>query len=84
MSTNIFEQPQIITPNLCKAARNLLNWKQSDLAKKSEVSLATIGAFETGAKILQARTLRNLRTTFEQAGMEFEDNDKFCLIKLNK
>lgn len=84
LSTDELKIDQIFTPSLCKAARNLLSWKQEDLARKSEVSLATIGSFETGLKKLKSRTLKDLRATFEQAGIEFDDNDKFCLIKLNK
>lgn len=73
-----------ITPAQCKAARNLLNWNQQDLAKKSRVSLATIGAFEAGTRTPYLKTLEDIVEAFEQAGMELEDNDKFCLIKLNK
>lgn len=84
MSSINSQRYQIITPNQCKAARNLLGWKQIDLAQKSGVGVATIGNFENEARIPQARTLKDIKNTFEQAGMEFEDNDKFCLIKLNK
>ena len=74
----------IITPTQCKAARNLLNWTQQDLAKKSRVSPATIGAFESGSRIPYPKTLEDIEEAFEKAGVEFEDNDKrFCLI-LNK
>lgn len=73
-----------ITPAQCKAARNLLNWNQQDLATNSRVSLATIGAFETGLRMPYKKTLEDIVEAFEQAGMEFEDNDKFCFIKLNK
>lgn len=84
MSTSNIQQQQIITSRQCKAARMLLGWKQIDLAKKSEVGSATIGNFENEVRIPQTRTLKNIKSTFEQAGIEFDDNDKFCLIKLNK
>ena len=74
----------IITPAQCKAARNLLHWNQRNLAEKSRVGLATIGAFESGSRMPYPKTLEDIEEAFEKAGMEFDDNDKFCLIKLNK
>lgn len=62
----------IITSNLCKAARNLLDWKQEDLAEKSEVAVATISFFERGLKTPRPRTLKAIRDAFEVAGIEFE------------
>ena len=84
MSTINFSQNQLIFPKQCKAARNLLGWKQKDLAQKSGVGVATIGNFENEIRIPHARTLKDIKIAFEQAGMEFENNDNFCLIKLNK
>ena len=38
----------IITNKQCRAARELLEWKQNDLAKKSKISSGTIADFERG------------------------------------
>ena len=77
-----FEQNTIITPNQCRAAREMLEWKQEELAKKSEVAIATIGTFERGDRIPYPRTLRAIRTTFENAGIEFENDEKAYGVKL--
>lgn len=65
----------IITPEQCKAARDLLKWKQSDLSEKSEIGTTTIADFERGYRELRDRTLKELKRTFEDAGIEFV-NDK--------
>ena len=77
-----FEQNTIITPNQCRAAREMLEWKQEELAKKSEVAIATIGTFERGDRVPYPRTLRAIRTTFENAGIEFENDETACGVKL--
>lgn len=72
----------ILTPNQCKAARELLEWKQGELANKSEVAQATIGSFERNERIPQPRTLKAIKSTFEAAGIEFENTDERCGITL--
>lgn len=63
-----------ITPNQCKAARNLLGWKQADLAEKSAIGTTTIADFERGLRELANRTMKELKRTFEDAGIEFIDD----------
>ena len=65
---------EVITPNLCKAARALLGWKQEELSRKSGVALSTIGFFETSTTTPQQRTLRDIRKAFEEAGIGFKDS----------
>lgn len=84
MSTDNISQNKIILPNQCKAARNLLGWKQKDLADISGVGLATIGNFENKNRIPQKRTLKDIRLAFEKSGLEIEDNEEYCMIKFNK
>lgn len=62
-----------LTPGQCRAARGLLGWSQADLSEKSRISPAPIANFERGATTPQARTLRDLRTALENAGIEFLD-----------
>ncbi len=54
-----------------KAARLLLNWKQSDLARVSGMSLATIANLEQGKGTPRAGTLHVLHATFEKFGVDF-------------
>ena len=84
LSTKNIEREQKITPSQCKAARNLLNWNQQELAEKSRISVATIGAFESGSRIPYPKTLEDIEETFKKAGVEFEETEKFSLIKVNK
>ena len=56
-----------------RAARSLLRWTTTDLAKASGVSVATIKRFEAqdGIPAGQPRTLQDLTRAFEAAGVEF-------------
>ena len=65
----------MMTPNLCRAARHLLGWKQDALSERSEVSLAAIRRFETSKTSPHRATLKALKTAFEDAGIEFIDDD---------
>jgi transcriptional regulator with XRE-family HTH domain len=60
-----------ITPRTCRAARSLLDWKQSDLAEKAGVSVATIKLFERGKTSPNPATITVLQQAFETAGVEF-------------
>jgi transcriptional regulator with XRE-family HTH domain len=62
-----------LSPRLCRAARALIGFEQTDLASKSGVSKSTIGAFEIkdkGAR-LSAVNNRAIVETFEREGLEF-------------
>jgi transcriptional regulator with XRE-family HTH domain len=61
----------VISPPQCRAARGLVAWSQSDLAKTSGVSEKTIADFERQARIPYGRTIRDLVTALEAAGVEF-------------
>jgi len=65
-----------ITPKQCKAARELLGWKQSDLQEKSKLGIETIGNFERGTGNQTERTMADIKRTFEEAGIEFINDDK--------
>ena len=64
----------IITYKQCIAARELLGWKQNDLASKSSISATTIADFERGVRELRVSTLEKLINAFENAGVRFENN----------
>ncbi len=38
----------MITPNQCRAARELVYWSREDLQKKTKLARETIGNFERG------------------------------------
>lgn len=53
-----------------KAARQLLKWEQTDLARESGLSIATVKNFERGIQQSLGSTAV-LRQTFERAGITF-------------
>ena len=74
---------QPIQPNQCKAARDLLGWKQSDLSEKSSIGESTIADFERGAREPAVRTLRDIRKAFEDAGIKFINDEAWLGVKLS-
>jgi transcriptional regulator with XRE-family HTH domain len=61
----------MIIPKQCKAARALLDWKQSDLAAAARVSLTTIKNFEASLKKANYITVQAIQMALEKAGIEF-------------
>jgi transcriptional regulator with XRE-family HTH domain len=64
-----------ISPAQCRAARALLDWSQERLSAESKVGAKTIVDFEQGKRSPFPRTVRDLRETFEAAGIEFTNGD---------
>lgn len=73
-----------ITPLQCKVGREILKWKQEDLARAAKLGKETIGNFERGKATLMERTLEHLEITFNKAGVTFEENDKRLVITHQK
>lgn len=63
----------MISPAQIRAARALVGWKQTDLAKASGVSEMSIKNIERGATDPRASTLLALQTALEGAGVVFLD-----------
>ncbi len=61
----------MLTAQLVRAARSLLEWRQQDLAVKSGISLPAINKLERGAVSPRQFTLDILQKTFEREGVEF-------------
>lgn len=59
--------PRILTPALCRAARGMLDWSQSDLAERAEVSRSTVKDFEGGAHDLHRSTEAQILRAFSAA-----------------
>jgi transcriptional regulator with XRE-family HTH domain len=68
-------QKILLSPDLCRAARGLLDWTQNDLNAASGVATKTIADYERGARTPYDRTLRDLFEAFETAGIEFTNGD---------
>jgi transcriptional regulator with XRE-family HTH domain len=60
-----------ITPEQCRAARGLLAWSQGQLASAAKVSRATLAEFEAGNRAPYDRTLADIKSALESAGVEF-------------
>lgn len=61
----------MITAEQIKAARALLNWKQSDLAKHSGLSLPSINNIERNIGSPRLATLETIRMALQGAGISF-------------
>lgn len=65
----------MITIQQVKAARALLDWKQSDLAEACSLSLTAINNLERGIGSPRMETINAIRQTLENAGIEFTDGE---------
>jgi transcriptional regulator with XRE-family HTH domain len=65
----------VITPSQCRAARGLLGWNQEDLATRAGVSQVTVHQLEAGSTQPRRATLDVIRRAFENAGVEFIDEN---------
>jgi len=69
-------------PNILKAARALVGWKQSMLAKSANVNINTVVRLESTTNWQEKwetpsiGTLNKIQRAFENAGVEFIDNDE--------
>jgi predicted transcriptional regulator len=67
--------PEVLNPTSeqIRAARALLRWEQRDLAEASGISLPSVKRLETqpGPLAAQERTITQLVTALEKAGVEF-------------
>ncbi|HSX75335.1 MAG TPA: helix-turn-helix transcriptional regulator [Shinella sp.] len=61
----------ILTPALCRAARGLLDWTQSELAERSEISRSTIRDYEGSRHDVHRATAAQIRRAFEDGGVVF-------------
>lgn len=74
-----------MTPEQCRAARALLNWSQSVLSAEAKVARATLAEFEAGRRVPYARTLEDVRSVLEEAGVEFiAENGGGAGVRLRK
>ena len=74
----------IITYQQCKAARDLVNWKQEDLSQKAGINKATLADFERGVRNLKVDTLEKIINAFEKVGIRFENDEVKYRVDLLK
>jgi transcriptional regulator with XRE-family HTH domain len=60
-----------MTPAQCLAARNLLNWSQSYLARRSSITIVPVRNFEAGKTTPQLASLTAMKAALEAGGVEF-------------
>jgi transcriptional regulator with XRE-family HTH domain len=60
----------ILTPEQCRGARAMLDWTRDELAEHAGVGVATLAEFEAGRRTPYDRTLRDIRSALETAGIE--------------
>jgi predicted transcriptional regulator len=63
--------PDVITAAQIRAARALIGWKQTELAKASGVSEISIKNIERGATDPRSSTVSAIQAAFEKAGVVF-------------
>ena len=70
------EKPDELTSEQVRAARGLLGWSQGDLEAHSGIARKTLADFEGGKRRPYSRTLVDIRTALESAGVAFTDGDE--------
>jgi predicted transcriptional regulator len=82
-----FRYSKLTTIRQVKAARALLGWSQSDLARHSGISEPTIARLESAEGQLggRGRTVKKIRAALETNGIEFiEENGGGPGVRLRK
>lgn len=60
-----------LTAALSRAARGMLDWSQTELATRSNLSESTVRDFEKGRRIPSVNNLAAIQQALEAAGLEF-------------
>lgn len=73
----------LIKSNQIRAARGLLDWTVTDLAKRVGVGPTMISALETGRSQGSIELMRNILIAFRDGGVEFTDDGGLRPVKQN-
>ena len=65
----------MITPAQCRAARGLLDWSQSELARRASVGRNTVVDLERERRTPHANNMLAIVSALEEAGVEFIDTE---------
>lgn len=60
----------MLTPKTCRAARALLNWSQSVLARKAKLGLSTVYEFEKEHRETSPESVEAIERALVAAGIE--------------
>ena len=60
-----------LTAAQSRAARGMLDWSQTELATRSNLSESTVRDFEKGRRVPSANNLVAIQQALESAGVEF-------------
>ncbi len=71
----------LINPNQVRAARGLLDWTVTDLAKRVGVGASMISALETGRSAGSVELIVHILDAFREAGVEFTDDGGLRPVK---
>lgn len=74
-SDDPFPKPDI-SPAQIRAARALLDWTVVEASGKMGIGKNTLNRIETGQSVPSDRTLRDIVTIFEKAGVRFFNSDR--------
>jgi transcriptional regulator with XRE-family HTH domain len=61
-----------LTPEQSRAARGLLDWSQTQLAQRSNLSESTVRDFEKGRRLPSINNLAAIERALESAGVIFQ------------
>ncbi|NIA69873.1 helix-turn-helix transcriptional regulator [Pelagibius litoralis] len=61
----------MISPDICRAARYLVNLSQQELAAAAGVARSTVAEFERGARVPVTDNVTAMRKALEAAGVTF-------------
>jgi transcriptional regulator with XRE-family HTH domain len=61
----------VMKPASCRAARGLVNFSQTQLARDARVGLSTVKSFESGKSAPIYSTVAAMQAALEAAGVEF-------------
>lgn len=64
-----------VSAHQCRAARAILQWSQSELARRAGVARKTVADFEKETRRLQVRTRRDIARALEDAGVRFDSDE---------
>jgi transcriptional regulator with XRE-family HTH domain len=74
-----------LSPAQSRAARGLLDWSQSELGERSNLSESTIRDFEKGRRVPGPNNLAAIRNALEAAGVIFvAENGEGPGVRLRK
>ena len=65
----------MVDPAQCRAARGLFAWSQQDLAGEAGIGVVTVHQLEAGTSSPRRATLEVIKRAFENAGVEFIDEN---------